>query len=74
MTTEWGGVGLNKGQTMTSQVWIQLQAIGAIFLWTLVFTFIVLKVMSFTTGLRIDDEGEEQGLDVATHDESGYLL
>ena len=74
MSSQWGGIGLSEGQTMSSQVWVQLQAVGAIFLWTLVFTFIVLKVMSFTTGLRIEAEGEEQGLDVVTHNESGYIL
>ena len=74
ISPEWGGIGLNENQTMMSQVWVQLQAVGAIFLWTLVFTFIVLKIMSVTTGLRIEAEGERQGLDVATHNESGYLL
>jgi Amt family ammonium transporter len=74
MSAQWGGIGLNENQTMMSQVWVQLQAVGAIFLWTLVFTFIVLKIMSVTTGLRIEAEAERQGLDVATHNESGYLL
>jgi Amt family ammonium transporter len=35
-------------------------------------TFIVLKIMEKTIGLRISDEEEVMGLDLAQHEESGY--
>ena len=37
-------------------------------------SFIILKVIDKVIGLRVSDEEEEQGLDLASHDERGYVL
>jgi Amt family ammonium transporter len=45
---------------------------------TMVFSFAVslaiLKVIESTMGLRVDEETEERGLDIAEHAETGYVL
>ena len=37
-------------------------------------TFIILKVVDAVIGLRVDEEQETEGLDVALHGERGYTL
>lgn len=54
------------------QFMIQLQGVVIICLWTLVFSWVALKVTSFFTPLRVDDESEHEGLDLTEHNETGY--
>jgi Amt family ammonium transporter len=37
-------------------------------------TFIILKILDVVMGLRVDEEQEVEGLDLALHDERGYIL
>lgn len=54
------------------QFMIQLQGVGVIVLWTLVFSWIALKITSFITPLRVDEQSENEGLDLTEHNETGY--
>lgn len=56
------------------QVFNQLIAIGAVIVWSGVFTWIILKVIDATIGVRVSDEGEDVGLDLTEHSESGYVF
>jgi len=38
----------------------------------LVGTFIILKLIDWTIGLRVDAEEEERGLDLSQHEERAY--
>ena len=69
------GNGYAEGMSMGSQVSVQILGILATALYTAVLTFIILKVVGvITSGLRVDAEAEQQGLDIADHDEKGYSL
>ncbi|MGG5822988.1 ammonium transporter [Falsiroseomonas sp. HW251] len=48
---------------------IQCQAVGAVFAYTAVASFILLKVVDVIVGLRVSEEEEREGLDVALHGE-----
>ena len=37
-------------------------------------SFILLKILDSVMGLRVDEDEEAEGLDVALHDERGYNL
>ena len=37
-----------------------------------VVTFVLLKILDWTMGLRVSDEEEENGLDLSQHSETGY--
>ena len=37
-------------------------------------SFILLKIIDMTIGLRVNEEQETEGLDLALHDERGYIL
>jgi len=54
------------------QFMIQLQGVVIICLWTLLFSWVALKVTSFITPLRVDEESEHEGLDLTEHNETGY--
>jgi ammonium transporter, Amt family len=40
----------------------------------MIVTFIILKVIDVVVGLRVDEESEERGLDLAEHSETGYTI
>jgi len=42
--------------------------------YSVVVTFIILKVVDLVIGLRVSEEEEEQGLDLTQHSEIGYSL
>lgn len=42
--------------------------------YSMVVTFIILKVIDLIVGLRVDKEEEEQGLDLTQHSEIGYTM
>ena len=69
------GNGLAEGTTMGSQVLVQITGILATGVYTAILTFILLKlVAAITGGLRVTNEEEQQGLDIADHDEKGYAM
>ena len=37
-------------------------------------SFILLKLIDVIVGLRVDEEEETEGLDLALHDERGYII
>jgi ammonium transporter, Amt family len=50
----------------------QAIAIGAAAAWSAVVTFVLLKLIDLTVGLRVDQETEHDGLDTGLHGESAY--
>jgi Amt family ammonium transporter len=69
-----GGAGLAEGVTMTHQ--LGLQAVGVIttIVYDGIVSFIILKVLDAVIGLRVTAEQEQEGLDLALHEERGYNL
>lgn len=58
--------------TIGEQLGAQLTGIGSTILYTAIATWIILKLVDAITGLRVDDEEEAIGLDLALHEEKGY--
>ena len=50
----------------------QLLAVGAAIAYSAVATFIIAKVIDVVSGLRVDGESEEMGLDLSQHAETAY--
>ena len=48
---------------------IQVYAVAAVFIYTAVASFILLKVADILTGIRVSEEEEREGLDVSLHGE-----
>lgn len=70
------GYGFAEGITSISeQFTVQAIGVAAVIVFTIIATFIILKVVGVLTGgLRVSEEAEMQGLDVVSHEESGYNL
>jgi len=69
-----GGVGLAEGTTIASQVGTQFVGVAATLVYTAVVSFVLLKIVDVIVGLRVTEEEETEGLDIALHDERGYNL
>ncbi len=70
-----GGVGFANGiTTLGAQVVVQLIGVGATVCYAGVVTFIILELVDAMVGLRVSEQDEKVGLDVATHNERAYNL
>ena len=67
-----GGSGLEQG--IGAQLWIQLVGAVATIIYSGILTFVLIKVVDLTIGIRVTSEDEAQGLDLALHDERGFTL
>ncbi len=56
------------------QLGIQLVSVAAAWIYSFVVTFIILKIIDATIGLRVTEEEEVQGLDLTQHGEAGYSM
>ncbi len=69
-----GGAGLAEGISIGTQLVIQFKGVMFTIIYTGILSFIILKVVDIIIGLRVTEEEETEGLDVAQHDERGYNL
>jgi Amt family ammonium transporter len=69
-----GGIGLAEGRTMGGQALIQLTGLVAVLIWSVVVSFVIIKIVQAIVGLRVSAEIEEQGLDINIHGERGYNM
>src|SRR5690554_5376893 len=69
-----GGIGLAEGRSIGEQLVIQLTGTVAVLIWSLVVSFVIIKIVQFVVGLRVSAETEEQGLDLNIHGERGYNM
>jgi Amt family ammonium transporter len=69
------GNGFSDGiDSIGGQLAVQATGVVTVFLYTLVASFILLKLVDMLIGLRVADDEETQGLDLVLHDERGYDL
>ena len=69
-----GGAGLEKGMTIASQFGVQLTGFAAVLAWAVFASYVLVKIVQSTVGLRVSDDEELEGLDVTSHGETGYNL
>ncbi len=73
--TALGGAGFGDGnETMGAQVFSQFVGVAATIVYTFILSFVILKIIDGVMGLRVNPDEEEEGLDIALHDERGYIL
>jgi ammonium transporter, Amt family len=54
------------------QVGVQLVAVGAVAAFAAVGTLLIVKIVEFILGLRVEPQAEEVGLDISLHGEAAY--
>jgi Amt family ammonium transporter len=68
-----GGQGFGGDiKSIGGQFVTQAMAVGFTIIYTAVVSFILLKIIGMFTSLRVTDEAETEGLDIAEHGESAY--
>ena len=67
-----GGVGTDFG--VGGQFLRQLLSVVITIVWSGILSFIILKILDATIGLRVEPDEEREGLDLVLHDERGYNL
>ena len=70
----WGtlAVGIFGAKAGLGQLWVQLYGTLAIGAFTFAFAFGLMYLLKVTIGIRVSEEEEERGLDVAEHDMKAY--
>ena len=68
-----GAAGISD-QGMMAQLMLQIEGIFIIGIWTLIATYMILKVLNMFTEIRVSNDAEEEGLDIHEHNEQGYSL
>ena len=66
--------GLGLETSMGAQFVTQLIGVVAVTIWCAVLSFIILKLVDKTIGLRVSADEETEGLDIVLHNERGYTL
>jgi Amt family ammonium transporter len=71
-----GGFGgmFSEENTILDQFIIQAEGVIFTVLYTAIITYVILKVIDVVMGLRVTEEEEAVGLDLALHNERGYNL
>ena len=72
--TALGGAGLVEGRTIGGQFAIQLTGLIATLIWSVLLTWIIVKLVQSLVGLRISAETEQVGIDAKVHGERGYNM
>ena len=57
-----------------AQIVSQLWAVGTSLVWSAVVAFVLFKLIDIVMGLRVSEEAEREGLDVAEHGEKAYNM
>jgi len=66
-----GGTGA-EDYSIGGQVWIQFVAVVVTLIWTGIGSLILFKIVDLITGLRVTQDAEREGLDLADHGERAY--
>jgi len=61
-------------ESIGAQVLTQAKAVGVTVLWSGIVAAIAYKLVDLTIGLRVSEDEEREGLDVASHGEAAYRL
>jgi Amt family ammonium transporter len=70
-----GGAGLGDGnESIIAQLGAQAIGVLSTLVYSGIGSFLILKLVDLVVGLRVTEDAESEGLDLALHDERGYIL
>lgn len=74
ISEEFGGTGYFGDATMASQLSAQATGVGAVVIWSAVGSAVIALMVSVVFPMRVSDEDEIEGLDLASHGERAWDL
>ena len=74
MSPAFGGNDYAEGMTMASQLGVQIKAVGIVAVYSAVVTLIVGYMVSMVLPMRVSEDAERDGLDIASHGERAWDL
>jgi ammonium transporter, Amt family len=69
-----GGVGYAEGASMVSQLWVQLKGVAIVAVYSAVVTLIIGYMVAMVLPMRVSEDQERDGLDIASHGERAWDL
>lgn len=72
VSTDFGGIGYAAGAGMAGQFIAQLIGVGAVVLWSAVASAILALMVSLLLPMRVSEDTEREGLDIAGHGERAW--
>ena len=69
-----GGTGYDEGRTMLSQFAAQAVGVGAVAIWSAIATGVLAVLVSLVIPMRVGEDDEREGLDLASHGERAWLF
>lgn len=67
-----GGIGTVADGGISGQLTVQTLAVFSVLVWSGGISYLILKLLDTTLGLRVTSGDETEGLDIAQHNEQGY--
>jgi Amt family ammonium transporter len=67
-----GGTGFTVQKTVAAQLGVQALGVLSAAAWCALVTWVILKLLDVVFGLRVAEDKETEGLDLAEHGERGY--
>ncbi|MEE9434282.1 MAG: ammonium transporter [Sphingorhabdus sp.] len=71
-SSSFDGQGYIEGMGMGSQLWVQIKAVGAVAAWSAVVTLVIGYMVSMVIPMRVSEDAERDGLDIASHGERAW--
>lgn len=72
--SEFGGIGTVADNGMIGQLAVQAVAVLSVLIWSGGISYLILKLLDKTLGIRVSGSDETEGLDISLHNEQGYNL
>ena len=69
-----GGIGYDEGSSMLSQFAAQAVGIFSVALWSALATVLIALLVSLIVPMRVSEDDEREGLDLASHGERAWEL
>jgi ammonium transporter, Amt family len=74
MSPTFGGNDYAEGVTMIGQLWTQIMGVGIVAVYSAVVTLIIGYMVSMVLPMRVNEDQERDGLDIASHGERAWDL
>jgi ammonium transporter, Amt family len=73
-STTFGGTGYAEGANMGSQLWLQVKGVVIVAAWSAFVTLVIGYLVSTFMPMRVSEDAERDGLDIASHGERAWDL